>query len=241
VRQAAAKEARGLIAAARDAGRAALSEPDAKAVLAGFDIAVPRGLTIPRGGKPSTLVGGLAGPFAIKVVSQAIVHKSDVGGVRVGVAASDVDTAIAGMEAGVAAKGLPIDGWLIEEMAPKGVEVVIGGTVDDRFGPCVMVGLGGVLVELLADVAFRICPITRRDAVEMLDELRGVKLLRGWRGTPPTDVDAVIDALLKVGATDGLMLAFSRVIRELDINPLIVGETGAVAADARIILERIAP
>jgi len=237
----AATDARGLIAAARDAGRAALSEAGAKAILASFDIKVPRGITVPRGRKPSTCVGALAAPFAIKVVSQAILHKSDVGGVRIGVAANDVDTAVADMEAGIAAKGLPIEGWLVEEMAPKGVEVVIGGTVDDRFGPCVRVGLGGVFIELIADVAFRLCPITRRDAAEMLDELRGVKLLRGWRGTQPADVKAVIDALVNVGGMDGLMLAFSGMIRELDINPLIVGKAGAVAADARIILERSAP
>jgi acyl-CoA synthetase (NDP forming) len=234
-------DALGLIAAARSAGRAALSEAEAKTVLATFDIKVPRGVSVPRDGKPRTQLGALTGPFAIKVVSQAILHKSDVGGVRVGVTANDVDTTVAGMEAGIAAKGLPIDGWLVEEMAPRGVEVVIGATVDDRFGPCVMVGLGGVLVELIADVAFRLCPITGRDAAEMLDELRGVKLLRGWRGAAPADVDAVVDALLKIGGTDGLMLSLSGVVRELDINPLIVGETGAVAADARIILERIAP
>jgi acetyl-CoA synthetase (ADP-forming) len=114
--------------------------------------------------------------------------------------------------------------------------VVIGATVDERFGPCVMAGLGGVLVELIADVAFRICPITRQDAAEMLDELRGVKLLHGWRGAPPADVEAVIDALMAVGGPRGLMLAFPDAIRELDINPLIVGTSGAVAADARIIL-----
>jgi acyl-CoA synthetase (NDP forming) len=99
-----------------------------------------------------------------------------------------------------------------------------------------MVGLGGVFVEVLADVAFRICPITRLDAEEMLGELKGAPLLDGARGRPPASRAAIIDVLLKVGGEDGLLMRHAADIQEADINPLIVSETGAVAVDARFIL-----
>jgi acetyl-CoA synthetase (ADP-forming) len=100
----------------------------------------------------------------------------------------------------------------------------------------VMVGLGGIFVEVLADVAFRICPITRLDAVEMLDELKGAAILRGARGRPAVAQDGIIDVLLKIGGEDGLLMRHANDFKEADINPLIVSTTGAVAVDARFIL-----
>jgi succinyl-CoA synthetase beta subunit len=226
-----------VVVQARAEGRTALSEQEAKSVLAGFGIPVPRGSVVPRGARASDSVNETSGPYAVKVVSPEILHKSDVGGVRVGVARAALDSTIAEMDARITAAGLAIQGWLVEEMAPSGVEVVIGGTVDPRFGPCVMVGLGGVFVEVLADVAFRLCPIDSRDAHDMLEELRGVKLLRGWRGAALADERAVVAALLAVGGEGGLMMTLSGSVTELDINPLIVSPKGAVAADARIILK----
>jgi acyl-CoA synthetase (NDP forming) len=129
-----------------------------------------------------------------------------------------------------------IDGYLIEEMAPAGQEIVVGAVRDPDFGPMVMVGLGGIFVEVLADVAFRICPITRLDAEEMLDDLKGAAVLKGARGRKPVSRDAIIDVLLKVGGEDGLLMRHADDFKEADINPLIVSETGAVAVDARFIL-----
>ena len=132
-----------------------------------------------------------------------------------------------------------VDGFLVEEMAPPGQEIVVGGVRDPQFGPLVMVGLGGVFVEVLADVSFRICPITRLDAEEMLDELKGAALLKGARGRKPASRAAIVDVLLKVGGEDGLLMRHAADMQEADINPLIVSETGAVAVDARFVLTQV--
>jgi acyl-CoA synthetase (NDP forming) len=129
-----------------------------------------------------------------------------------------------------------IDGFLLEEMAPAGLEIVVGGLRDPQFGPLVMVGLGGIFVEVLADVAFRICPIARLDAEEMVDELKGAALFRGARGRRPVSREAVVDVLLKMGGENGLMMTHGEDIAEADINPLIVSDQGAVAVDARFVL-----
>ena len=121
-------------------------------------------------------------------------------------------------------------------MAPAGQEIVVGAVRDPDLGPMVMVGLGGIFVEVLADVAFRICPITRLDVVEMLDELKGAAILNGARGRQPVSRDAIVDVLLKVGGEDGLLMQHAGDFKEVDINPLIVSASGAVAVDARFIL-----
>jgi acyl-CoA synthetase (NDP forming) len=135
-----------------------------------------------------------------------------------------------------AIKAARVEGYLVEEMAPAGQEIVVGAVRDPDFGPMIMVGLGGIFVEVLADVAFRICPITRLDAVEMLDELKGAAILTGARGRQPVSRDAIIDVLLKIGGDDGLLVRHAEDFKEADINPLIVSATGAVAVDARFIL-----
>jgi acyl-CoA synthetase (NDP forming) len=175
-------------------------------------------------------------PLALKVVSPDLLHKSDAGGVKVGLKdAAEVEEAVRAMMKLPAIENARIDGFLLEEMAPAGQEVVIGGLRDAQFGPLVMVGLGGVFVEVLADVSFRICPITRVDAMEMLDELKGAALLAGARGRKPVSREAIVDALVKVGGAGGLMMTHED-IAEADINPLIVSEHGAVAVDARFVL-----
>jgi len=226
-------KARRLVAAASD--RPALTEGDAKEVLECFGLRVPHRAVIPFGERPGDRLDALVPPFAVKVISASILHKTDVGGVKLGVKnPAEVGAAIAAMADRLS--GHAIEGWLVEEMIAPGPEIVIGGAVDERFGPNVMVGLGGVLVELFEDVAFGICPIDAKDARDMLESLRGVRLLRGWRGAPIADEAAVVDALLRIGGEDGLMMTLADQVKELDINPLIVGKTGAVAADARLVL-----
>ena len=225
------------IAAARAAGRAALDEHAGKALLAAHGVRVPRSVVVPVGNDPVAALAGLTPPWVVKVMSPEILHKSDVGGVRVGVATpAEVVAVIGEMAARPGIAGRRLDGFLVEEMAPKGVEVVVGGVRDPQFGPLVMVGLGGIFVEVLKDVAFRICPITRLDAEEMLAELRGAPLLEGARGGMVVSKDAIVDVLLRMGGADGLLLCHADAICEADINPLIVSETGAVAVDARFIL-----
>ncbi|HKU69416.1 MAG TPA: acetate--CoA ligase family protein [Burkholderiales bacterium] len=226
-----------LIAATRAAGRVALDEAAGKQVLANLGVSVPKSLIIQDVSGVAKACAGLRPPFALKVVSPDILHKSDAGGVKVGLKnAAEVEDAIRAMMKQPAIANARLDGFLLEEMAPAGQEIVIGGVRDPQFGPMVMVGLGGIFVEVLADVAFRICPITRLDAEEMLDELKGAALLKGARGRKPVSRAAIVDALLKVGGEGGLLMTHGGDIAEADINPLIVSETGAVAVDARFVL-----
>ena len=150
--------------------------------------------------------------------------------------ATEVGAAIRDMAALPGIASARVDGWLVEEMAPAGQEMVIGGLRDPDFGPLVMVGLGGIFVEVLADVAFRICPIKRVDAEEMIDDLKGVAILQGARGRAAVSRDAIVDVLMKIGGDDGLLMRHAGDIAEADINPLIVSADGAVAVDARFIL-----
>lgn len=228
--------ARAILVAARAEGRSALTEIEAKRVLAAFGITVPAGKLLPPAPAPG-FTAGLAAPFVLKIVSRDVLHKTEIGGVRLGLAdEAAVAAAIAGMGSRIAAAGHRVDGWLLEEMAPAGVEMVVGGMSNDRFGSVVMTGFGGILIELLRDIAFAICPVDTLDAEDMLASLRGRAMLDGWRGAPPAATDVLCDVLLRVGGKGGLLETLHADIAELDINPLIVSRSGAVAADARILL-----
>ena len=226
-----------LIRDARNAGRLALDELAGKQLLAAYGVTVPKSVIVPGAAEVNGALTGLKAPFVVKVVSPDILHKSDAGGVKVNLGtAAELEEAIKAMMRQPAISEARVDGFLIEEMAPSGQEMVIGGLLDAQFGPLVMVGLGGIFVEVLADVAFRICPVTRLDAEEMIDELKGAAILKGARGRNPVSREAIIETLLKVGGENGLLMRHAEAIREADINPLIVSETGAVAVDARFVL-----
>jgi succinyl-CoA synthetase beta subunit len=226
-----------LIASARAQHRTALDEAAGKQLLASFRVEVPKSVTVTNAKGVAKAIAALNLPLAVKVMSPDILHKSDAGGVHVNLRdAAAVEQAINAMAASPAIRNARVDGYLIEEMAPAGQEVVVGAVRDPDFGPMVMVGLGGIFVEVLADVAFRICPITRLDATEMLAELKGVALLDGARGRKPVAREAIIDVLLKIGGADGLLMRHAADFKEVDINPLIVSATGAMAVDARFIL-----
>ena len=218
-------------------GAQALPEAEGKALLAAYGIRVPDTKVIRSAEEADAALSGLRGPFAVKVVSPEILHKSDAGGVALNLAdAGAVAGAVREMSARPAIRGARVDGWLVEEMAPQGREVVIGALNDPDFGPMVMVGLGGIFVEVLKDVSFRLCPITEADARAMLAELKGQALLDGVRGEAAVDRTALVETLLAIGGANGLMTRQGAAISELDINPLIVGGNGAVAVDARVIL-----
>lgn len=224
------------IVEARSAGRLAVNEPSAKGILAEYGLDVPRGVTVAPGADPQ--LRGLVGPFAAKLISPALLHKSDVGGVRLNLSdAAAVRLALRELEVLAADKGIAIDGVLVEEMAPKGIELVIGGTMDVRFGPVMMLGLGGIFVEVLRDTAFALCPITARDAQDMIDSLQGVAILRGTRGGAGVSVPLLISTLLSIGGEDGLLVQLQGEIAELDINPLIASADRICACDARILLQ----
>jgi acyl-CoA synthetase (NDP forming) len=226
-----------VIAEARKQGRTALDEAAGKALLAQHGVAVPKTTVVKGPDEVDKALQGLTLPVVVKVVSPDILHKSDAGGVKVNLKTADeVRDAIRTMAALPKIKPARVEGWLIEEMAPSGQEMVVGGLRDPDFGPLVMVGLGGIFVEVLADVSFRICPITRIDAEEMIDELKGAAILKGARGMKPVSRDAIVDVLLKVGGENGLLMQHADEIKEADINPLIVSDAAAVAVDARFIL-----
>ena len=179
-------------------------------------------------------------PVVLKIVSPDIVHKSDVGGVKVGLAnTAQVLKAYSEIVANVRSSfpGARIEGIAVQHMARPGVEVIIGMSEDAQFGPFIMFGLGGIWVEALKDVAFRLVPVTARDAAEMVREIKGFDILRGYRGQEPVDIAFLEKLIVKVS---GFIERNPRV-RELDINPLIAYGDGAVAVDARIIVEPQAP
>jgi succinyl-CoA synthetase beta subunit len=225
------------IAKARKQGRAMLDEAAGKRLLGCFGIRVPRSVIVSDAAHARGALAGIEPPYVVKVVSPEIVHKSDAGGVKVGLRdVEEAARAIAAMGQLPRIRDARVEGYLVEEMAPAGQEIVVGGLRDPQFGPLVMAGLGGIFVEVLADVAFRICPITREDAEEMLSELKGAALLDGARGRKAVSRPAILEVLLKVGGDGGLLMVHAQDIEELDINPLIVSESGAVAVDARLIL-----
>lgn len=225
------------VVAARNAGRNALDESVGKQLLSTYGISVPQSRVAKSIADVDAVMNGLKMPVVVKVMSPDILHKSDAGGVKVNLhTITEIKAAMEGMLNAPKIKDVRIDGFLIEEMAPPGHELVIGGLRDPQFGPLVMVGLGGIFVEILKDVSFRVCPIARIDAEEMLAELKGAAILKGVRGTKPASQEAIIDVLLKIGGENGLLMRHAADIREADINPLIVSETAAVAVDARFIL-----
>ena len=230
------------VISARERGEARIDEATGKAILRTYGVHIPQGKVIPVGESASVYVDGLAPPYALKVIADDIVHKSDAGGVRVGLESSAaVDQAIAQMASAPGIAGAQVTGYLVEEMAPRGHEVVVGAVVDPQFGPMIMVGLGGIFIEVLKDVAFALCPITQDEAHGMLDGLRGVAILDGARGGQVASRQAIVDVLIALGGERGLFTEHWVDIAELDVNPLIVNETGAVAVDARFILTPAMP
>jgi len=175
-------------------------------------------------------------PVVLKIVSLDIVHKSDVGGVMVDLKdAMSVRNAYNQILENVIRHDAKarITGILIQEMAPSSTEVIVGAIKDLQFGPAIMFGLGGIFVEVLKDVTFRIAPITEDEACEMISEVKAYPLLKGYRNTPPADLEAIAKILLN---TSRLVTDHSE-IKELDLNPIMVYEKGAKTVDARIILE----
>ena len=220
---------------ARAAGRPVLTEMDGKAALAEAGITVPAGVFVTALENIENDCASLSFPVAAKGVSAHLIHKSDAGAVRLGLGSIEA-VRDACTEIRDAVGDIELEGFLVEDMAPPGHEVIIGGVIDPQFGPVIMVGLGGVFVEIFADVAFRICPIDREDAAGMLDELQAAPLLDGARGGLVASRDAIVDAMVRVGGSEGLLWQHQNEIAELDINPLIVSAAGAVAVDARIVL-----
>jgi acyl-CoA synthetase (NDP forming) len=174
-------------------------------------------------------------PIVLKIVSPQVLHKSDTGGVLVNIGDAEgiregYNRILTNVKAHV--PNAEITGILVQEMAPNGTEVIIGSTRDPTFGPTIMFGLGGIFVEILKDVSFRLAPITRSDAEEMIKEIKAYKILEGARGISPADQGTIAEILLSTSK----MLMECPEISELDMNPVLVYEKGARIVDARVIL-----
>jgi len=221
---------------ARSEGRGFLFEHEAKNLCAIYGIPVTRFIVAETEEGAVEAAREIGFPIVLKIVSPQVLHKSDAGGVIVNIRDEE------GIRAGyneilesVKAKvpDAVIKGIFVQEMAPDSTEVIVGSTKDSTFGPVIMFGLGGIFVEILKDVSFRLVPIDRTDAEEMIREIRSYKILEGARGMPKADQDAIVEVLLKTSE----MLMDCPEIKELDMNPVLVYEKGAKAIDARVILE----
>ncbi|MEM3699887.1 MAG: acetate--CoA ligase family protein [Candidatus Bathyarchaeia archaeon] len=220
----------------RKEGRKFLLEPEAKAVCMEYGIPVTKFEVAKSEAEAVKFAEAIGFPVVLKIVSPDIIHKSDVGGVIVGLkSAKEVRDAYKKILENVKKHraDAKIVGVLVQEMAPASTEVIVGAIKDPQFGPALMFGLGGIFVEVLKDVTFRIAPITEDEAHEMIREVRAYPLLKGYRNLPPADIDAIIKILLN---TSRLVIDHEE-IKEVDLNPIMVYERGAKTVDARIILE----
>jgi len=216
-------------AAAKARASLAPDELSSMQVLADYGIAVPRHELVTSAREAVAAARGIGYPVVLKACGAKILHKSDKGLVRVGVASDkDVRAAYDDLDA----RAPKADGVLVCEQVTGGVETVVGVAQDPLFGPAVMFGLGGVFVEVLKDVTFRVPPFGKDEARRMIDEVKGAPLLRGARGRPKADVGALVDAIMKV---QRLAVDLHDDVAELDINPLLVRPRGAVALDALVV------
>ena len=225
-----------VIAVARKEGRTNLTEIESKELLGGAGIPTTKIELATSRKQAMATAKELGFPVVLKIHSPDIIHKTDVGGVKLGLAtATAVGKAYDEILASAKAKApsAKVEGVTVQPMARHGTEVIIGMSKDPQFGPVLMFGLGGVLVEILKDVSFRIVPITRRDANQMITEIKGFPLLQGYRGSEPASITALEDMLLKLSD----FVDKHPEIKEVDLNPIFAYKDGALAVDARVILE----
>lgn len=224
-----------VVTQARSEGRTLLNEVEAKQAIIDAGIPATQTLLATSPDEAKQHAESMGYPVVLKIVSNDIAHKSDVGGVKLNLTTAD-DVAAAYDEIVANAKraepGAKIIGVSVQQMAKPGTEVIVGMTTDPQFGPVLMFGLGGVMVEVLKDVAFRVVPLTERDARQMITDIKGKAILDGVRGQPPADLDALSQAIVKVSE----FVAAHPEIKELDLNPVFAYDQGALAVDARIVI-----
>jgi len=224
-----------IIDRAKSEGRTILTEVESKQVLGEAGIPIARAELAPTREEAVTAARQIGLPVVLKIVSPEISHKSDVGGVKLNLG-SEEEVAAAFDEIVAAARRAEPEatvlGVSVQKMAQPGVEVIMGMTMDSQFGPVLMFGLGGVFVEVLKDVAFRIVPLEPRDARQMIRDIQGFPVLEGFRGQEPADLAALEDMLMRLSA----FVEEHPEIQELDLNPIFAYKDGALAVDARIVL-----
>jgi acetyl coenzyme A synthetase (ADP forming)-like protein len=226
---------RAILDQARAAGRESLTAPEARGICEAYGINIPKEGVATTGAEAVQLASDIGFPVVMKIVSPQILHKTEAGGVLVGV--KSTDEAAKGFATIVenARKYAPkaeIQGVQIQQMLTGGNEVIIGAVTDPAFGKLVAFGMGGVLVEVLKDITFRLAPATADDALSMLDGIQAAEILRGVRGAKPVDREALASMIQRVSA----LVADFPEISELDLNPVFASEKGATAADVRVVL-----
>ena len=229
-----------IIDRAKSEGRTLLTEVEAKDLLKQAGISVVDTRLASSREEAISISGELGFPVVLKIASSDVVHKSDAGGVELGLETAEqvgeaYDNIIAAI--GKVFPDAKIQGVSVQKMARPGVEVIVGMSKDAQFGPVLMFGLGGILVEILKDVSFRIVPLVKRDAAEMIRDIKGYPLLEGYRGSEAVDVGNLENLILKVSD----YVEKTPDIKELDLNPVFAYSDGAVAVDARVVLEDEVP
>ena len=231
------KEGREIIENTRSEGRRGLLEHEGKALLELHDAPVSKDRLARNAGEAVRIAKTLGGEVALKIVSPQILHKSDAGGVRLHLDKPE-EIKKAFREIIANAKGYKQDadikGCIVSPMAGEGVEVIIGTKIDAQFGPVIMFGVGGILVEVVKDVSFRVLPISRTAPQKMIREIKSYQILKGVRGRPPVDQKALCKLLLKVSE----IIEAYPAIQEMDLNPVIAHEEGLTIVDVRIILKK---
>src|SRR3954447_13143352 len=216
--------------------RVFVPEHTVKALLRDLGIRTPAGTTVSSATDLAKAATGLRGPLVLKAWGPGLVHKSDVGAVRVGLDPSELEEAAAAMTTTLAGHDLEPAGFLVEEQAGPGVELIVGAVRRPGFRMLALVGLGGTLTELVGDVSMRLCPLSAADASAMLDDFRGAAALQGARGAATADRDQLVDLLLRIAGPGGLVETLSPQLSELECNPVRVTAEGPIALDARLVL-----
>ena len=212
-----------------------LLETEAKELLREYGIPVPDFRLIKREDEITGLAKEINFPIVMKIVSPDIIHKTDAGGVKINIK-DETEAESAYQEIIFKAKKYNkearIEGVIVYSIVPQETEIIVGMMKDPHFGPVAMFGMGGIYVEVLKDVSFRIIPLEERDAREMISEIKGYEILKGARGNPPRDIQAIEEVLMKVSQ----LTMENPEINEIDLNPVFVFEKGLQVVDARMIL-----
>jgi acyl-CoA synthetase (NDP forming) len=221
-----------------EADRMLVPEPFVKDALRDLGTTVPRGVAVADGADAAVAAKRLDGAVVLKAFGRGIMHKSDIGAVRVGLAADDVEDAASAMAARLAQHGITPAGFLVEEHQAPGVELIVGAVQHDTFGPVALLGVGGTLTELVDRTVMGLYPLDDASARAMVDDFPLAGLLDGARGAAPVDRDALVSLLLTVAGAGGLVDQLGDALVEFECNPVIATPDAAIAVDARLVLSQ---
>ncbi len=217
-------------------GEKVITEEDAKTILSIYGIRVPEYSIVNTELEAVSKAKEIGFPLVAKIVSDQILHKTDVQGVKVGLQNEDeVKETFLDMYTRLS-KDYKVKGVLLEKMVPKGIELIVGLQNDPQFGPVIMLGLGGIYTEIFKDVSFRVLPITKADVLDMINDLKAKEILKGFRGAEPVNLEMLCDAILKIG---NLGIDMAKYIDSIDFNPIIVYPNNYYVVDAKILLKPI--